>query len=157
MLFIFIDLTGCSLGTVALVQPSLDPALTTSAFQNGQSQYELVLHVHGTCLKLYYHTALFTEALAADLLQQYVMLLEQTTTNPERGIYDYSLVTEKAKELLPDATAPQDTEWAGALHHCFHQNALKHPKVSSRMRRAAAIHRRGECQEGRISRGNFRR
>eukprot|EP00667_Euglena_gracilis_P000671 EG_transcript_671 len=94
----------------------------------GQSPYELLLQVVGETLCLHYQTALFTAEFVADLLQQYLLLLEQTSANPEQGIYSYSVITAQAKQVLPDATAPQDTEFPGPIPHCFHANAEKHPQ-----------------------------
>lgn len=47
------------------------------SLQEGQSPYELLLQVVGETLCLHYQTALFTAEFVADLLQQYLLLLEQ--------------------------------------------------------------------------------
>ena len=61
---------------------------------------------HSVELKLVYQSELFSPARVASMLEQYVHLLEQIATVPEKSISTYSLVTASARTLLPDPTIP---------------------------------------------------
>ncbi|MGE5820860.1 MAG: amino acid adenylation domain-containing protein [Deltaproteobacteria bacterium] len=74
-----------------------------------------------------YNTDLFSGTRIAELLGQYQVLLEQVVENPDRRIDDYSLVTSAAKSYLPDATAPLDDRWYGAVHEAMAAFAQKQP------------------------------
>ena len=64
------------------------------------------MRAHGVELRLVYQSELFSSARIANMLEQYVHLLEQIATAPEKSINDYSLVTASARTLLPDPMIP---------------------------------------------------
>jgi amino acid adenylation domain-containing protein len=74
-----------------------------------------------------YNHALFSRSRIREMLQQYKYFLEQIVDNPDQQIYRYSLVTESAKQLLPDPTTPLDDTWHGGVHELFAQHAYNCP------------------------------
>jgi len=70
-------------------------------------------------VSLVYDAELFTQERMHELLAQYELLLEQVSQNPSRNINSISLVTAEAKRVLPDMTAPLDSEWRSGVHDLF--------------------------------------
>ena len=77
---------------------------------SASAKFAITLYVrmraHGVELRLVYQSELFSSARIANMLEQYVHLLEQIATAPEKSINDYSLVTASARALLPDPMIP---------------------------------------------------
>eukprot|EP01064_Diplonema_japonicum_P012985 TRINITY_DN20356_c0_g1_i1.p1 TRINITY_DN20356_c0_g1~~TRINITY_DN20356_c0_g1_i1.p1 ORF type:complete len:1596 (+),score=527.40 TRINITY_DN20356_c0_g1_i1:57-4790(+) len=95
--------------------------------------YDLTLRVNnrwdgGVEFVFLYNAQLFTKPFIGELMNNYTYLLKQVVERPTQGIYDYSLITPKARAILPDPTTPQDEGWPGALVHVFHKNAQRHPE-----------------------------
>ena len=63
----------------------------------------------------------------AELLRQYVALLEQVVVNPERRIGEFSLRTTSASACLPDPTATLEPIWHEALTTRFSRHAQATP------------------------------
>ncbi|RME54283.1 MAG: amino acid adenylation domain-containing protein, partial [Deltaproteobacteria bacterium] len=55
-------------------------------------------------------------------------LLEGVVAEPERPIGDFSLVTPKARALLPDPSRPLPPRWAGSVVDRFVEQAARHPE-----------------------------
>eukprot|EP00659_Diplonema_papillatum_P018270 gene18270-28162_t len=94
--------------------------------------YDLTLRVNlrwdgGMEFVFLYNAQLFTKPFVAELMNTYVHLLQQVVDKPTCGIYDYTLITNHSKSILPDPNAPQDGGWPGALVHVFTKNAMRHP------------------------------
>ncbi|WP_375502639.1 amino acid adenylation domain-containing protein [uncultured Nostoc sp.] len=79
-------------------------------------------------LQLVYRTALFKSEFMLEMLAQYKHLLEQISENSEEKITNYSLVTTKAKLVLPSPTQTRNSEWSIAVHTRFTQQARKVPQ-----------------------------
>ncbi len=78
---------------------------TPEASTYESAKFDLTLYGSASRLAANYDVSVFRPERIAHLLQQYVMLLEQVTTNPDRPITDYSLVTTSTRALLPDPQA----------------------------------------------------
>ena len=98
------------------------PGLAVEPFEmpRPHSLFDLTLYFRtertGIHLTAAYDTDLFTETRITDLLVQVEHLLEQVTADPERRIDDLSLLTPRAREVLPNATASLDGSWKGPVH-----------------------------------------
>ena len=94
-------------------EPSLDFSGLVARqipLSSASAKFAITLYIrtraHGVELRLVYQSELFSPARIASMLEQYVHLLEQIATAPEKSINDYSLVTASARTLLPDPTIP---------------------------------------------------
>ncbi len=87
------------------------------------SKFDFTLYVtqkkRSITFDLVYDTELFTPERMAEVLGQYESLLAQVSRQPHKEIHSFSLVTRKARPLLPDATAPLNSEWRGAVPDLF--------------------------------------
>ncbi|MEM8932570.1 MAG: condensation domain-containing protein, partial [Acidobacteriota bacterium] len=81
----------------------------------------------GHYVHLSYDAELFDRARMTELLSQYARLLEQVAVDPRRAIGAVSLVTESAREVLPDPTAPLDDAWRGTIAAAMAGHAAEHP------------------------------
>lgn len=74
------------------------------------SRFDMTLYAseerEGLRFRAVYNADLFEEARIAEMLEQLGTLLEQIVAAPEKRIGSYSLLTESARGLLPDPTAP---------------------------------------------------
>jgi amino acid adenylation domain-containing protein len=91
---------------------------TTGAVER-DAKFDLTLYVWeqsaGISLSALYNADLFSAARIAAMLEQYNVLLEQVATKPEREINNYSLLTEKDHDLLPDPSLALEKGWAGSV------------------------------------------
>jgi len=91
------------------------------------SKFDLTLYVREQDgeirFKLVYNANLFDQARMAEMLEQYKYLLSQIVEHPDERINRFSLVTPKAKAILPDPTKALDSTWEGAVHSLFSQQA----------------------------------
>ena len=81
-----------------------------------------------TELGAYYNQRLVSSARIATILSQLAQLVGNATSNPEEAIGRLDFMTEEQRALLPDPTA--DLRWSnfrGAIHDIFAENAEKHP------------------------------
>ncbi|MBA2672060.1 non-ribosomal peptide synthetase [Ramlibacter sp.] len=108
------------------------------------AKFDLTLYVGqtpaGLRLMLLYNTSLFDAQRMQELLRQYALLLEQATARPAAVIDDYTLVTPEARRVLPDAAAPLDAGWIGAVHELFRAQAERRPDAP-----AVVSHERSWC------------
>ncbi|MBC7945338.1 MAG: amino acid adenylation domain-containing protein [Burkholderiales bacterium] len=77
---------------------------------DAQSKFALTLYIRPShdrlTVELAYQRALFSAERAAEMLGQYRYLLEQICAAPEQPLQAYSLVTPRARVLLPDPALP---------------------------------------------------
>lgn len=76
----------------------------------------------------FYNQRLFSSSRISTILSQLVRLVYNASLNPNEAIGRIELLTDSQKALLPDPT--QDLKWSnfrGAIHDIFSQNAEKHP------------------------------
>ncbi|MGB7440888.1 MAG: amino acid adenylation domain-containing protein [Coleofasciculaceae cyanobacterium] len=96
-----------------------------------RSKFDLTLYVQeqkeGIQLKLVYKADLFETERMAEMLAQFQHLLMQIVEDPEARITEFSLVTTKAKVILPNPTQIIDCQWEGAVHTRFTQQAQRIP------------------------------
>lgn len=81
-----------------------------------------------TELGAYYNQRLVSSARIATILSQLAQLVGNATSNPEEAIGRLNFMTKEQRALLPDPTA--DLRWSnfrGAIHDIFSENAEKHP------------------------------
>jgi amino acid adenylation domain-containing protein len=79
-------------------------------------------------LRLSYNADLFDAPRMEELLAQYALLLEQAAAQPEAGIESFSLLTARARAVLPDTALALATETPGVLvHERFAERAHRHP------------------------------
>jgi amino acid adenylation domain-containing protein len=74
-----------------------------------QARFDLTLYVwpHGShpCVRAVYSRDLFDHGRIAELLDQFALFMRSATSDPDRPISEYSLVTDRGRRLLPDPTA----------------------------------------------------
>lgn len=96
--------------TTFQVPPLRIPGLSAEFIQMGHvlAKFPMTLYVKDTPesidLKLVYQSALFSSERIANFLDQFEHLVAQVAENPDRSIQSFSLVTERARPLLPDPT-----------------------------------------------------
>ena len=79
-------------------------------------------------LELVYNTDLFRQDRMVAMLEQFKHLLSQIVENPEGKITRFSLVTPTAEKLLPNPTQVLRSDWQGAVHTQFSQQAQRFPE-----------------------------
>ncbi|HSF40409.1 MAG TPA: amino acid adenylation domain-containing protein, partial [Thermoanaerobaculia bacterium] len=79
-------------------------------------------------IELVYNADLFDAPRMEELLAQYELLLEQALERPEAPVGSLSLVTDRARGLLPDPAVPLPPAWEGAAHEMFAERARRHPE-----------------------------
>ncbi|HEX3528164.1 MAG TPA: non-ribosomal peptide synthase/polyketide synthase [Thermoanaerobaculia bacterium] len=78
-------------------------------------------------LELVYNADLFDAARAEECLEQLRAVLEQMVERPAERIGNLSLLTSRARRLLPDPTAELGNAWHGAIHDLFTARAQAAP------------------------------
>ena len=94
---------------------------------------DLSLTVHrssspSTTIELTYDASLFEHARMVDMLAQLQGLLAQAADAPDTPVMAMSLVSEAARSVLPDPTAPLGDTWHGAVSTVFADVAAAHPE-----------------------------
>ncbi len=96
------------------------------------SNFDLTLYVRErqgtTRLFVVYNADLFAPDRMNEMLAQLNHLLCQVVENPDQRIRDISLVTASAMKYLPDPTQPLKSDWTGAVHTRFSQQAQRSPE-----------------------------
>jgi amino acid adenylation domain-containing protein len=82
----------------------------------------------GIDLKLVYQSALFSRERIEHFLDQLESLVAQVAENPDQQIQSYSLVTQKARSLLPDPTGPLSQPEQTPVTRRILENAERHPE-----------------------------
>jgi amino acid adenylation domain-containing protein len=77
----------------------------------------------GLELQIVYRTDLFDAGRMRELRELLALILAQVTERPATTVSDLTLVTPRARRLLPDPTTPLGAEWYGAVHMLFAKHA----------------------------------
>jgi len=97
-----------------------------------EAKFDLTLYAqereHQIHLDLVYNSDLFDPERMMEMLEQFRHLLSQIVENPDEGIGRFSLVTLRAKTRLPDPTLGLESNWEGAVHTRFSQQAHRFPE-----------------------------
>ena len=95
------------------------------------SKFDITLYAseqnEGLRLNLVYNANLFDEDSMIEMLEQYRLLLMQVAGNAGESIGSYTLVTDRAKESLPDATHLFERKWETPVHKLFREQAEERP------------------------------
>ncbi len=114
---------------IALRLPGL--ALQPLDIPEPPSKFDMTFYVsepeEGIDVNLIYNADLFDSARMEDLLDQLALFLEQALERPKEPIGRLSLVTARARTVLPDPAEPLDTGWIGAIHDLFVEQARTAP------------------------------
>ena len=78
-------------------------------------------------LELVYNIDLFVPERIQEMLAQFHHLLQQIVHDPNQNIDSYSLVTERASQLLPDPKQRLGDKWQGSIVEQFTLQAQQHP------------------------------
>ncbi|MBW1600731.1 amino acid adenylation domain-containing protein [Streptomyces sp. JJ66] len=113
------------------------------------AKFDLTLYagLDGRALTLVHNADLFTEERAEHLLEAYVALAAQIAADPGRTISSYSLVTERARAVLPNPSLPLAVTWNESLPEAFAERARTTPD------RIAVEERDGSWTYGELARG----
>ncbi len=115
-------------GELRLPDLTLQPL---SAPEDAPSKFDLTLYVtelgEEIGIDLVYNADLFDAARMADLADQYAALLAQAVESPQLPLANFSLVTERAREVLPDPRAELDARFEGSVHELFAREARRAP------------------------------
>ena len=91
------------------------------------AKFDLTLYLserNGTIyLNLVYNADLFHAERMRELLAQYELLLEQIVNNPDQNIASYSLLTDQAKNILPNPSQELSSFWRHGIYETFTQQA----------------------------------
>ncbi|MEA2174839.1 MAG: hypothetical protein QOD00_2431 [Blastocatellia bacterium] len=94
------------------------------------SKFDLTLYVEeseeGIKLDLLYNSDLFAAERMEEMLDQFLHLLEQIALSTSHRLSQYSLVTARARSILPDPRSPLSAEWEGPVHELFSGQAQRH-------------------------------
>jgi amino acid adenylation domain-containing protein len=112
------------------------------------SKFDLTLYVGESedriHFSLVYNADLFTSARMAELLAQLKQLLVQAVANPDKAIAQYSIITDRAKERLPNPTQPLDAHCDETVVDVFVRQAGQAPG------RVALVDRHGAWSYGEL-------
>jgi amino acid adenylation domain-containing protein len=101
-------------------------------FFEPDSKFDLTIYAResneGIHLTLVYNADLFCEDRIVETLEQLKYLLSQIGDNPDKRISVLSLITRSAEAVLPNPVQELRTEWLGAVHSRFSQQAKKVPQ-----------------------------
>jgi amino acid adenylation domain-containing protein len=84
--------------------------------------------VDGITIDAVYNADLFAGERIDEMLAQFRYLLEQIVTDPDQRLSEFSLVTARAREILPDPTLMLATEWHGPIHGRVTKHARQSPE-----------------------------
>lgn len=126
---VFFNLFASVHGVAILTLPGLQVEPLPPARVHSKFDFTLYLQPDGDGLnlELVYATELFDEARMRGFLEQYVWLLEQAMSDPERDIARYSLVTPGMRAQLPDPRTPLDAAWQGSVMALFARHTARQP------------------------------
>ncbi len=115
------------------VEAAAAPELAMELGGSGEpeAKFDLTLYARetedGIALRLVYAADLFDPSRMAELLAQLAGLLDQAAEAPHRSWNALSLITEAAREVLPDPTARLSEAWPGPVDEWFRQRAAERP------------------------------
>ena len=118
----------------------LEVEMVDSHFDPSKFDFTLYAETRGESvhLSLLYSVDLFDAPRMEALLDAYEHLLRQAVERPEAKLSELSLVTPRARAVLPDPRAPLGTDWHGPIHDALTRSAEAAPE------RPAAVDRWGE-------------
>ena len=85
----------------------------------------------GAEIRLTYDAALFAPRRMTEFIAQYGFLLQQIAADPDLSCNDYSLVTEKARQILPDPSRSFIAEQEHPITEMFTSRARKNPEATA--------------------------
>jgi len=108
------------------------------------SKFDLTLYLadipeHGIALQLSYNADLYTAERMQALLNQFTLLLTKVCRQPEVPLETLSLITDDARQVLPDPSQPLKAEWLGPVFQNLANIANKHPDRIAVQGEATAI------------------
>jgi amino acid adenylation domain-containing protein len=125
---VLFNLLNLPRGELRLPDLTLQPL---SAPEDAPSKFDLTFYVtelgEEIGIDLVYNADLFDAARMADLAAQYAALLAQVVENPQLPLATFSLVTERARAVLPDPRAELDAGFLGSVHELFAREARRAP------------------------------
>jgi amino acid adenylation domain-containing protein len=96
-----------------------------------ESKFDFTMYVRekdgNIHLRLVYNADLFDEGRMKEMMDQFQSLLSQIVKNPDEKIHSFSVITPKAKGILPDPIQPLRSDWLGAVHSRFSEQAERVP------------------------------
>ena len=81
----------------------------------------------GVSVELIYNADLFDAVRMEDLLDQLALFLEQALERPEEPLGHHTLVTPRARAVLPEPAMELSAAWEGAAHEIFARHAERAP------------------------------
>ena len=113
----------------ALDLDGLETSAYFSADDEAQSKFDLTLYLNQKSthidLRLVYKTSLFKRDRMAQLLEQYLTVLERLLDRPNTPINKISLQTKSSRKLLPDPTHPLADTWHGSVFEALTRQAYQ--------------------------------
>jgi len=96
------------------------------------SKYDFTLYVREEDerfrLSLVYNADLFNQDRMVELLDQFKQLLSQCTDRPDERVSQYSLVTIRSTQLIPNPTLKLSSKWEGSIARRFIEQSRKDPE-----------------------------
>jgi amino acid adenylation domain-containing protein len=96
-----------------------------------QSKFDMTIYARERSeeiqFNLVYNADLFNQGRMAEMLRQYEKLLSEVVEHPAQSILAYSLLTERARKLLPNPVEPLGSDWMGSVHERFSEQARRLP------------------------------
>jgi L-aminoadipate-semialdehyde dehydrogenase len=78
-------------------------------------------------IEISYLSNLFSEATAKETAEQISQLIQLTSSDSQKSVYKYSLLTKHAERLLPDPFQKLDASWPGSIIKCFDLTSARYP------------------------------
>ncbi|HET7230631.1 MAG TPA: amino acid adenylation domain-containing protein [Longimicrobium sp.] len=117
-------------GGPGLALPGIDVEPVAGGAEVG-SKLDLTLYAAewdgGIVFSLVYDADLFGAERMREMLAQLAAVLRQAASAPERPVTSISLLTDEARAVLPDPTAPLSAEWRGSVPALFARHAAATP------------------------------
>ncbi len=129
---VFFNMLNLAPGDIQSHQLKIEPLSPAAIDPDVESKFDLTLYVEnqadGTIrFDMVYNADLFARARMIEMLEQFQLLLKQVVEQPGQKICHFSLMTPKAKALLPDPTQMIDAAWEQAVHVQFSRQASRAP------------------------------
>ncbi|HEU4933901.1 MAG TPA: condensation domain-containing protein, partial [Pyrinomonadaceae bacterium] len=116
-------------------QADLSELRITPLSQEAGAKFDLTFYIadgrDGLHFNLVYDADLFEPSRMTEMLEQFECLLEQIVAEPNRELANFSLVSSRARALLPEPTLPLEPTWPGAVHQLFTQQAKRTPNQTA--------------------------
>src|ERR1044072_6546530 len=87
-----------------------------------------IQHYHAQLMiTLAYNKALFAGDRIQEMLDQLTVLLTAVARNPDESSNSYPLITDRARNVLPDPTIALPSAWKGSFASLFAEQARRNP------------------------------